>query len=1463
MSDNQKTKSIFLTFLMFTSLCVGLISIPVASAVTTSGTITASETWSGTVNLNGNVTVAEGATLVINGGTRINIPAGDQLIVEGSICAGDITCGAGAPSSQGAPIRFVWADASGSGPGNCAGAPLNNPDPSCGSGIWLDYTVDVQKTKLNYVTLEGTYGIPVQVQNGVYRYGALVLNDASIDARGLDFSDVNTTNILVVGSAAPTISDSTLTLGVDGRNYHGPALEAHNAGKGILGALTIRSTTISGGNSPSAGATCDSGQPGRSAMYFSNSDVDIDFVTVQDNSQGLFFQSSSGRITDSSITVTCNAVDTNSVKTSTNASTAMYIFNNTIETTEGAGITAYDNSVIVANDNTISGAASGSGVGIRDSTAQLHRNVIGPIGGWNGLWIYGESDVVAENNTIQNTAKEAISLGEYHYVDSWSSYKNEPEKSRLYLANNQINNVSGTCNSAMYGQAPEYAFPCPAMQMIMASATIIGNNFSEIAADAFKIKGSIVNIQDNEIDAGGANGEAEAVYMTPFDDNYGTKYGSIGFFSQNQWPSSVTKIYNITESKVIVQSENFPQLDNSSIAESIFLRWNSQTCEENSNACLKVPPTSEMVPKDMPIAMEIKENATTFTFANLNGFNIGDIYMRNQGSEWGVQVEEGELVRYQVKASNSNVAGANVKIRNAFGVQLYNLTTDSFGFTPQITLPTNFHIDHNWNRKWNEPDYTIHPVTGEYTADREDSCNDGVDNDGDGYADEQDSEDCSPGTNTREMSLFIVEASKFDKGRSTHTFTLDGMIDEIIHLDNMAPSVTVDQLNSTSFPKIVQLTGRAWDGFAGDNDGNYFNTANATDAMFGTVDRVEIQPHGSPDWYNAIDTSGANGVITSTNYPFKTWSFEWDMSDQAEQDVTFRIRAYDGLEVSQIATRFFRLNINAPTIFVDSPQDGSQHVNGIVTFEGRAEDDYRNNLDLDRVYIQIEGPGDFSSKVWQEASPSWSYVWNYAGTNLQSGDYTFTIWASDSNFCRGVIDVCVTKVLILTIDNENQAPIVQLDKPRPSQIIYSGEVVALEGVARDNDGSVSRVEFRLFDAATGGEMMNGPSDVTTFSASGVWTQTWDPSRANLANGQFYDIEVRSYDTVDFSEPVMRRIQYIDLGDTDNVPPEFSNPTLWPQTYTIFCDSNSLSDNRCTSVSINLLDFFSDPDGEGENNTHLRWDFNEPLYVDAITINPNSGVAKYNPMDYMESRSPDIADWSLLDVIFIGYDDNDVPVNSPAVDFIVKPISFSVERINDGQVISGNNAMYRGTGLPGSKVEARFADSDFLVNETLVGPDGVWRMEISYTQIGRDGDVNLVFSQDEGSITQQQLASGALAEAGMATWLWIVLIVLVIGLLGGAGAFFFLEFEELDEIEEAVSQQNVSEDPYAWAKAKQVPELPATNTQTLPAQQAPQAFGQAKNVVQQPAAPAQSQHPGWLWDAQSNQWVPDPNYRPPQ
>jgi len=37
------------------------------------------------------------------------------------------------------------------------------------------------------------------------------------------------------------------------------------------------------------------------------------------------------------------------------------------------------------------------------------------------------------------------------------------------------------------------------------------------------------------------------------------------------------------------------------------------------------------------------------------------------------------------------------------------------------------------------------------------------------------------------------------------------------------------------------------------------------------------------------------------------------------------------------------------------------------------------------------------------------------------------------------------------------------------------------------------------------------------------------------------------------------------------------------------------------------------------------------------------------------------------------------------------------------------------------------------------------------------------------------------------------------------------------------------------------------------------------VVQPEAATAHQagQHPGWIWDAESNNWVPDPNYSPEQ
>ena len=68
----------------------------------------------------------------------------------------------------------------------------------------------------------------------------------------------------------------------------------------------------------------------------------------------------------------------------------------------------------------------------------------------------------------------------------------------------------------------------------------------------------------------------------------------------------------------------------------------------------------------------------------------------------------------------------------------------------------------------------------------------------------------------------------------------------------------------------------------------------------------------------------------------------------------------------------------------------------------------------------------------------------------------------------------------------------------------------------------------------------------------------------------------------------------------------------------------------------------------------------------------------------------------------------------------------------------------------------------------------------------------------------------------------------------------------------------SADPYAWAKARQEPVgIPATQQAvTTPVAAQPVAASAAP-------APEASQHPGWLWDSESNNWVPDPNYAPEQ
>lgn len=241
------------------------------------------------------------------------------------------------------------------------------------------------------------------------------------------------------------------------------------------------------------------------------------------------------------------------------------------------------------------------------------------------------------------------------------------------------------------------------------------------------------------------------------------------------------------------------------------------------------------------------------------------------------------------------------------------------------------------------------------------------------------------------------------------------------------------------------------------------------------------------------------------------------------------------------------------------------------------------------------------------------------------------------------------------------------------------------------------------------------------------------------------------------------------------------------------------------------------------------------------------------MEGKAQTTSEISEWSLNGVMFYAEDVQESKVYATVkVNFLVRGVAFSAERVDEGPITPSDPATFRGEGLPGSTVNIRFANGNAKLNSTRVLSDGTWEMDLTNSQLGIEGNEEVIFEMDgqvfkfagqtEDGEFSIVVSSGIDEDSSLLT---IILVVGAIVVLLGVGAFFFVEFEEIPDIsEEEEALLEVAEDPYAWAKAKQTPTIP-----------------------QQEAAPAEqeqqvaetSTHPGWIWDQATNQWVPDPNY----
>jgi hypothetical protein len=741
-----------------------------------------------------------------------------------------------------------------------------------------------------------------------------------------------------------------------------------------------------------------------------------------------------------------------------------------------------------------------------------------------------------------------------------------------------------------------------------------------------------------------------------------------------------------------------------------------------------------------------------------------------------------------------------VLIEDALGNDLYSLYTDQDGYTPWFALASDSHLDFRGLAGGDNPD-------GFADDEYEDSCSDGIDNDGDLTIDDDDL-DCDYTAGTRELSRYYYTAYRFGFGYARSDFVIqDVTYQDTINLLNSGPSVSVVQNNGHSFRKIVNFTGSAHDGQLA---GFYATDSLAQWDQKGYIHSIEVRDPFTSEWESAglgVDDSGAEpGTVTRFNHPFNSWHYSFDMSNYQEMDYTFEFRSFDGIDYSPIISRTIKLNAAPPVISISSPSDGSTWSDGSVTFEGTAYDQYGCPIDcsndIGEIYFYISGP-NFEGTTPTSGGADWSWTWDFSGQPRTSAEYTFTIWASDSDFCLSVIDECDAVTMTLTIDNSNSIPFISLLSPQDGERLSVSDTT-INGVARDNDGSVSRVDITVRDIYNGGIIVHQQS-VTDFEDNGAWSTDWDPTI--LQHDFEYAIDIMSYDGYDFSQMSTITITADNPSDAGNNQPSF-NSDGWSQEIVLYCEISSQSQDRCTKGEIDLNQFFSDLDSGQDLILSVYDDPNDDSDDNnALVINVGQdGIGIYDPIS-MFFYDSDMSTWTLENVIFVATDPFGSKEISIPVTFRVIGVTFEIYNPEVTVIQDGEMIFFSGIGLPGRTVEVLIKNSP--VNLTIVNADSSWEVGIASSRFS-DGPVTPVFKFGDEYYESSVKISVGDSDDGLSKLLWLAIIsILTLGLLGAAFVYFFVEIDDGENTDDSSETIEESE--------------------------------------------------GWIWDESSNDWIEDPDY----